>query len=507
MKKLSFILAIDIGTTAFKAAITDEHGNILGTSTVEYSISAPHPGWAEMDPEIYPDTFRTAFHQVIRKAGIRPEDIMAVGMSSQGETSVFLDKDNTPVRPAIVWFDTRSASEAQEIAKHFGAGEIQRRTGQVGEDAIWPAAKLLWLRRHEPDNFSRIHKILHLKGYFSYLLTGRMACEDSILGSSLYWDINTRKYWPEMLDYLGIQESQLPDILRPGEITGRITEEAALRFGLPSGIPVSIGAIDLACGAIGVGNVRPGIFSDSTGSALCTVTLVNHPVLDPSMQMPCYCGAAPGQYMIHAYSTGGMFIRWFRDEFCKAELETEKDGGMNAYDQLDRMAESIPAGSDGLLALPHLQGSGPPDQNAKARAVFHGLTIAHTKAHFVRAIMESVTMVLCRIIEATESLGVDIRSIIAYSGGAKSSVWTQMKADATGLPVITTANDESAPCLGAAILAGCACGVWDSIETAADSIIRREKVYIPDPAMKPVYDDLLRRYKQLMIQLEPTFRR
>lgn len=502
---MNYILSIDIGTTALKAAIIDESGEIRSSKTCEYSIITPQSGWAEMDVTVYADTFRTAAGQVIQAAGISPEEIRSIAMSSQGETTIFLGKNHRPLRRAIVWFDTRAAREAQDIVDTFGRSEIQKHTGQVGADAIWPGAKLLWLKRNEPEIFENIGMVIQLKGYLSYLLTGKFVCEDSILGSSIYWDINTREYWPEMLDFIGLKKEQLPQIVAPGSDVGTITPESAIRFGLSSNTIVNIGAIDLACGAIGVGNIRPGIFSDSTGSALCTVTMTDQIVLDPAFQMPCYCSAFPGKYMIHAYSTGGMFMRWFRDVFCELELEIQKSTGMNAYDQLDVMAESVPAGCDGLLALPHLQGSGPPDQNALAKAVFYGLTIAHNKSHFVRAIMESVTMVLCRTIEATRALGIDVDRIITYGGGAKSKIWTQIKADATGLPVQTTANDENAACLGAAILAGTACGIWDSIETAAHILVKNDVCYTPDPDVYPVYQDTLRRYRKLMNCLQPMF--
>ena len=169
------------------------------------------------------------------------------------------------------------------------------------------------------------------------------------------------------------------------------------------------------------------------------------------------------------------------------------------------MAAEVPAGSDGLIALPHLQGSGPPDLNANARACFFGMTIAHGKEHFVRAIMESVVMVLCRIIEATEALDISVDRIISFGGGALSPVWCQMKADATGKDVVTTKNNKSAGCLGAGILAGVACGIWDSVEEACDQIIQEERVYHPDPMHKPTYDELLARYKHLMECLEPVF--
>ena len=199
-------------------------------------------------------------------------------------------------------------------------------------------------------------------------------------------------------------------------------------------------------------------------------------------------------------------MRWFRDVFCELEMEIQKSTGINAYDQLDVMAEAVPVGCDGLLALPHLQGAGPPDQNARAKAVFYGLTIAHSKPHFVRAIMESVTMVLCRIIEATEALDVNIDSIITYGGGAKSKIWTQMKADATGLPVQTTVNDENVTCLGAAILAGVACGVWNDIESAAEAIVQNDICYQPDTELYPAYRDTLTSYNRLMECLTPMFK-
>jgi xylulokinase len=502
-KVMKYILAIDMGTTAFKAAVYSEDGNECGSATIEYVIQSPKPGWAEADVSLYEETFKKSTDAAIKKAGISAEDIFTIGMSVQGETSIFLDSSNRVLRPAIVWFDTRAASEAKEIVEKFGSDAIQKHTGQVGEDAIWPGAKLIWLKKNEPEVFSKIDKILQLNGYFGYMLTGKTVGEDSILGSSVYWDINTRSYWSEMLDYIGITENQLPEICRPGECIGHVTSEAAEKFGFSENTTVNIGGIDLACGAIGSGNTKPGSFSESIGTALCTMTMVDHIVHDPSMQMPCYCSAIPGLYMVHAYATGGLYIKWFRDTFCETEKLVEKDGGMNAYDQLDMMAAEVSAGADGLIALPHLQGSGPPDLFAAAKACFYGITIAHEKKHFVRAIMESVAMVLCRIIEATEALDVDVRDIISIGGGTMSQVWCQIKADATGRKLITTKNNESACCLGAAILAGVSSGVWTSVDEACKNMIQIEHIYEPDRETNEIYADLLKKYKKLMKCIRP----
>lgn len=500
-----YILTIDMGTTAFKSAIFDCRGREVSSATEEYQIQTPQPGWAEMDPDRYIDLFQNVIAKAIEKAQVPKTQLITLGISVQGETSVFLDADKKSLRPAILWCDTRALKEAEEIVDAFGCATIQNHTGQVGCDALWPGAKLLWLKKHAPGVFGNIAHILQLNGYFAYLLTGKMAEDDSILGSSIYWNINTRQYWEEMLEYIGITKAQLPEIVRPGSIVGTITKAASKQFDLPENLTVNIGGSDLACGPVGTGAIRPGNFSDSTGSSLCTMAMADHIVLDPTRQMPCYCSVMPDLYMVHAYSTGGMYMKWFRDTFGEMELMKEGVGGLNAFDQLDLMATEVSAGSDGLIALPHLQGSGPPDLNANARACFFGMTIAHGKEHFVRAIMESVVMVLCRIIEATEALDISVDRIISFGGGALSPVWCQMKADATGKDVVTTKNNKSAGCLGAGILAGVACGIWDSVEEACDQIIQEERVYHPDPMHKPIYDELLARYKHLMECLEPVF--
>ncbi len=504
--KEKYILSIDMGTTAFKAAVFDSKGNECGSATEEYQLQTPHPGWAEMDPKEYVDIFKRVTAEAIKDSGAAKEQLVTLGLSVALETSVFLDKNMTSLRPAIAWLDMRADEEAGEIVDEFGLSTIHRQTGQVGKNPIWPGAKLLWIKKHEPEVFNNLDMILQLNGYFSYLLTGKIAEEDSLLCSTIYWDINTREYWDDMLDYIGITRKQLPDIVESGSLIGTITPEAAAEFGFPENMTVNIGGSDLACGTVGTGTIVPGAFSESTGSALCTMAMADHVVLDPSRQIPCYCGVLPGTYIFHAFSTGGMSVKWFRDCFAETEMQIENGGGMNAFDQMDILAQSVPVGSEGLIALPHLQGSGPPDLNSQAKACFYGMTMAHGKAHFIRALMESVVMVFRRIIDETEALDIKVEKIISFGGGALSSLWCQMKADATGKEVVTTTNNKSAGCLGAAILAGVSCGIWDSVESACAEIIKEDKVYRPDPKLKPVYDGLLDRYRQLMDCLEPLFK-
>ncbi len=504
---MKFVLGVDIGTTAIKAAAFDESGGLTGSHTCEYKLLTPSSGTIELDAQSYVHAFKVAVREAIADSRIDAASIVSLGISAQGETLFFVDENGVPLRPAIVWMDNRASVEADWIEKQLNRDVIRETTGQVGMSATWPASKILWVKRHEPVTFGRTAKFLLIEDYFLYLLTNEFVSEDSLLCSSMYWNINTREYWPEMLDLLGIKGSQLPGIRRPGTPIRNVTPKAANEFGLSTHTLVCVGALDQACGALGVGNVRPGIFSESTGAALASVAMSTKPLIDPAGQMPCFASAIPGMYMVHAFSTGGMAIRWFRDVFCIEEMNAERSTGVNAYSKIDEAVNSTVPGSDGLRVLPHLQGSGPPDTNSSAKGAILNVTLAHSKAHFARAIMEGVTVVLLRMIEATRALGVNVEEIRSLSGGAKSSAWCQIKADASGLPVHTMKTTDVAACLGAAILAGVGAGVWPSVADTASRFAEYDLEYKPDPGRKPLYDRMLVEYKLLMDELSSSFQR
>jgi xylulokinase len=500
---VSYVLGVDLGTTAIKAGVFDERGREKGSHTCEYSFLTPFSGAVELEARSYVEAFKNAISTAINAAKIDKDEIVSLGISAQGETIFLLDEAGEPLRPAIVWMDTRAEAESAYIEEKLGRERIHRTTGQVGMNAIWPAAKILWIKRNEPEVFASTAKFVLIEDFFVYLLTGRFVAEDSLLCSAMYWDINTRRYWPEMLELLGVEETQLPEICHPGTAVAPVSPEVAANFGLSTKTLVCLGALDQACGAIGVGNVKPGIFSESTGAALASVAMTDHPVIDPAGQMPCFASGIPGMYMVHAYSTGGMAIRWFRDAFWTAELSAEKDGGANVYSLIDNAVDSTPPGCDGLRVLPHLQGSGPPDTDAQAKGVFLNVSLVHSRAHFARGLMEGVTMVLLRMIEGTRALGVDVQEIRSLSGGAKSRAWCQLKANASGLPVRTMQTTDIAACLGAAILAGVAAGVWTSVVETASKIAEYDLHYDPDPAHYPLYQGMLSEYKGFMQDLVP----
>jgi xylulokinase len=287
-------------------------------------------------------------------------------------------------------------------------------------------------------------------------------------------------------------------------VVGKLQKEIAAELGLSPETQVCTGALDQACGAIGVGNIRRGIFSENTGAALAICASVEQATLDPADQMPCHYHGLPGLYMLHTFTSGGIVLRWFRDEFAQIEMSVGKTSGIDAYDLLGKEAEKVPAGSEGLVMLPHLQGAMAPEANPDARGVFYGFTLRHRRSHFIRAIMESVCFIVRRNIEVVEGMGVPVSEIRALGGGARSRIWKQIEADITGRPVLTTANEEAAT-LGAAILAGKAVGLYSSVEEAVGQMVQIKERFEPAPGNMAVYDAGFRIYVDLYNALCPLF--
>lgn len=498
------ILTVDLGTTAIKVALFDAHGALLAKASREYELSTPSTLEVELDVEQYWIAFKQGVAEVLAAQPGAAPTIRALGISAQGETLICADEAGNALRPAIVWLDNRAHDEADELTREFGNEQVYRVTGQVSFVPTWPAAKVLWLRHHEPDLFRRTARFLLIEDYFIQRLTGRAVCEGSLVTSTAYWDFTARAWWPEMLHYLGLSTERLPELCESGEQVGPIREGVARELGLDPSTIVCTGALDQAAGAIGVGNVRPGVFSENTGAALAICATVDRPTFDPGAQMPCHYHGVPGLYMEHTFTSGGMVLRWYRDTFCQPEMEAARAAGRDPYDLLSEMAATVEPGSEGLVMLPHLQGAMAPEANPKAKGVFCGFTLRHTKAHFARSIMEAVACIVRRNIEVIEALGISVNEIRVLGGGARSAVWNQIKCDLTGRPVVTTANEEAA-CLGAAVLAGRAVGIFGSLDEAVGRMVVVKDRLEPDPERHARYDETYVRYRELYDSLVGMF--
>ncbi len=498
------ILAVDLGTTALKCALHDLRGNVIAKATEEYSLNTPDALSVEVDVETYWQAFMTTIAQVLKASQADPASIKALGLSAQGETLILVDAAGRPLRPAIVWLDNRAQAEADELGARFGHHHAYEITGQVRIVPTWPAAKVLWLRKNEPAAIEKTAKFLLIEDYFLHRLTGEYVCEGSLVTSTCYWNFKTLKWWPEMLAALGLGCEQLPKIVDSGTPVGKIRPEVAAELGLSPHTVACTGALDQACGAIGVGNIAAGIFSENTGAALAICSTIARPTLDPQDQMPCHYHGIPGLYMLHTFTGGGIVLKWFRDEFAHLERSVSQASGIDAYDLLGQEATRVPPGCEGLVMLPHLQGAMAPEANPKARGVFYGFTLRHGRNHFTRAIMEAVGYVVRRNIEVIEGMGVAVQEIRALGGGARSRIWKQIEADITHRAVLTTTNEEAAT-LGAAILAGKAVGLYSSIAEAAGQMVQIKERFEPEPANYPVYDEAYGIYVKLYDSLCPLF--
>ena len=341
------------------------------------------------------------------------------------------------------------------IEQPLSAPGVYEVTGQPEITATWPAAKLLWFRQNMPEVFSRVRKIFLLEDWLLYRLTGCFATEKTLQSSTIYFDIRHDCWWREMLQFIGIDETMLPALHNSGEKVGDYR-----------GTAVCTGAMDQIAGAIGAGVTDRSVISEMTGTTMVVFAVSEDiPPYDPSSIVPCHKNYDGGYCLMSWTPTAGIALKWFKNNLCENF----------SFSELDELAKCAPAGSDGLVFLPYLCGSTMPRYNPQARGSFTGLTMQHTRAHFVRSILESVA---CMLKENLDYLRCGCSEIRAMGGGAGSALWCQIKADMTGKRVAVLDNNETA-CLGSAILAGTACGVFKDVKSVCGSMVRVKKVYSP----------------------------
>ena len=499
---MKYLIAIDAGTTSFKGAIFDECGMMLSTHSCAYELITDEQSVVEFTAEGYRKIFAEVIAALVGKSGVDAESIVGLSIDSQGETMICVDKAGAPLRNAIVWLDGRAVREAREIKEEFGSESVYERTGQNEIAPGWPACKILWIRRNEPEIFARTHRFLLLEDYLIYCLTGKYATEKSLLTSTLYFDINIGTWWKEMLEFIGIDECRLPDIYHSGVSIGRMTEMSARELGLSTSTTVVTGAFDQLAGLIGSGiTVDTGKACETTGTCLTVCTpMIRRPEIKRVGNPTCHAGAMNGDYyQIYWSPTAGAVLEWFKNNFY-AHLKNRVD----IYKIIDREAAEVPVGSQGLIFLPHFSGMACPELNLDAKGVIYGIGLQHERKHFARAIMESVGYMLYDHLKAAVESGTPIDEIRSVGGGSRSHFWNQMKADITGIKVVTMENRESA-CLGTAILAGIGIGLFSDIGSAVRNLVKTECEFVPDPERHRQYQKRYEIYQDLYQSLKHIY--
>ncbi len=494
---VSYVIGIDVGTTSVKGILMNQQGTVVESVKQEYALDTGAGGICELDAEVYWNVTCCIIKKMLKNPEVDPETITGIAFSGQGETFIPVGPDGKPLRKAIVWLDNRSAEEAAQIRDEFGSQRIMDVTGQPEVLPIWPATRILWLRKNEPQLFYRVHKYLLVEDFLMFRMTGKYCSEHSLVSSTLYFDISRKIWWNEMLGYLGITEDQLPQLFPSGRIMGNLTADASLATGLKPTTKCVTGAYDHPAGAIGSGNIHPGDVTLTIGASMAMCVALDKPVSDMTLKLPCQCHAIDGLYFLLPYGqTAGMVLKWFKDEFCRPEIEQADSDGGDPYDLVLKHAEKIAPGAEGLIMLPHLMGTGSPEFNPKATGVFEGVKMGMGRGHFIRAIIESVSLMVYHNLETMKKHGIVIKVIHVLGGASKSNLWNQILADVAGLPVVTLKNAETSV-TGACLLAGVGTGVFKDIEAACKASVKTGAVFLPDDENHKVYQQVYKKYTQL----------
>lgn len=491
-----YVIGLDVGTTSVKGVLVSEEGELYSRSSREYTLETKGD-ICELDPEIYWQKSLEVVQELIKNNSLPKEIIKGLAISSQGETLIPVDDTGKPLRKAIVWLDNRSKDEADEIVKKFGIDAILNSTGQPEVLPLWPATRILWIKKHEPSLFEQVAKYCLVEDYLVYKFTGKFVSNPSMLSSTLYFNIVKKQYWQEMLDFLQIKVVQLPSVQSSGMPVGSLTSNACKETGLDASTIVVGGVYDHPAGAIGAGNIDEGWVTETTGASMAMCVTLNEPVFDKAMNLPCQCHAVEGKYFLLPYGqTAGMVLKWFRDQLCYEEIVAGLKEDVDPYKLMDTLAEKVAPGSDGLVALPHLMGTGSPEFNSEVKGVFAGITMETSKGHFIRSILEGVGYMIFKNIELLQKRGIQVKEIRALGGGSTSDLWNQIKADITGIPVTTLASQDHAA-LGAAILAGVGTGLFSNIAEGCNRMVHPDQTFQPNPEYKSMYNTLYFKYNQL----------
>lgn len=492
--KQSYLMGIDIGTSACKVAVFDRQGQVLASASGDYPVYYPREGWAEQDPEEWWSAVCGAVRQVLKKADVRPEEIAGVGIDGQSWSAIAIDKDGKVLTNTPIWMDTRAQSICDRLNEDIGADEIFRVAGNSLQPS-YTTAKILWYKENLPEVYRKTHKILQSNSYIAFKLTGQIS-QDLSQGYGLHcFDMRTGQWDEEMCKKLGIPREFLPEIVPSDQIIGTVTKKAAEESGLAEGTPVAAGGLDAACGTLGAGVIHAGETQEQGGQAGGMSICMEQYQADPRLILGFH--VIPGKWLLQGGTTGGGGVmRWFEREFADYERLMKEQTGVSSLDQLNEIAEKVDPGCDGLVFLPYMAGERSPIWDPHAKGVFYGLDFSKTKGHMVRACMEGVAFSLRHNLETAEKAGAEADILRAMGGSANSLLWTQIKSDITGKAMAVPASD-TATTLGAALLAGVGTGFYKDYEEAVSQTVKVTRTHQPDPEKKAVYDKNYETYLEL----------
>lgn len=485
-------IALDIGTSSTRAVVFTEEGEALFVAGHEYHSFYPRPMYVEQEPATWIDAADRVLGEAgafLRQKGMRPEGI---AVTSQRTSLIPLDADGKPLRTAIMWQDKRNLDECALLVRDYGMENLYRRTG-LRISPVFALTKILWLKTHQPEIFAQSRRLVGIQDYVVLYLTGQYKTDWTQASRTMLMDLEKFHWDHRLLEIAGIHEDRLCQLVPPGSVGGHLLPEVAARTDLPAGLPVVISGGDQQCAAMGLGVVKPGMAEANTGTGSFVVSFADRPAFDADCRVLCQASAMAGKWVMEAgiFNTGSIF-RWFKERFCPDVVATD-----NPYDLMTREAAGSPAGANGVVMLPHFEGSFAPNWNPAAKGIFFNLSLGTTRADMMRAILDGIALEIRENLELIQSLTQPIDAVSVAGGMVRSDLFCQIQASAYGKKVIRYENSE-ASALGACIVAAPALGIHDTLEKAFAAMAAKTfKTIEPDPNDAGGYALVSRRRRRL----------
>ena len=486
-----YYIGIDLGTSAVKLLLVNEAGKILNTVSEEYPLSFPRPGWSEQSPTDWWDACATGVRKLL--TGFDAACVAGIGVGGQMHGLVAMDRNDAVIRPAILWNDGRTAEETEWLNTAVGKEKLSKLTANIAF-AGFTAPKLLWMQKHEPENFARIAKIMLPKDYINYRLTGVHACDFSDASGMLLLDVEHRCWSKEMLDICGMKEVQMPRLFESYEIIGTVKPEIAALLGLPETVKVAAGAGDNAAAAVGTGVVGEGGCNISLGTSGTLFISSASFGVDPHNALHAFCHADGGWHLMGCMLSAASCNKWLCEDILHTSDYAAEQSGITE----DRL------GNNRVFFLPYLMGERSPINDTDARGCFIGMSMDTARSDLVQAVLEGVAFALRDSFEVARSLGISIDRSRLCGGGAKSPLWRTILADVLNVPLDIPQTEEG-PGYGAAMLAMVGTGAYDSVRACADTLCHVRETVMPDPAIAARYEAQYRKFKQIYPTMKNLF--
>ncbi len=497
MSAADYVIGVDIGTQSTKALICDESGKVVAQDSVAYQPDTPRPFWAEQDARVWLDAVLGSVAGAVTKLrdtqkGFLPDQVRALCVSGlYGGAGIPVDAEMRPLHPCLIWMDRRAEAQVEWVRRNIDLDRLRTVTGN-NVDSYYGFTKILWVRDNEPDIWSRTRYFLPPNAWVIHALTGQLAVDHSSAGNiGGVYDLKARNWSDEMMAALGIPRAMMPDrLVGSSDVVGGLKADIAARLGLAANTPVVAGGVDAAVATFAAGATRQGRHVAMIGTSMCWGFIT--PDVDTRgglISMPHVFDGARDAYVFGGAGTAGASVAWFVEQLAP-QLATEGA----TYAALEAAARDVPPGAEGLIFLPYLMGERSPVWDGRASGAFVGLTLAHSRAHLYRAVLEGVAFALRHNIEAVPGAMLD-RELIVVGGAAKSELWLQIIADMTGRPVLTIAEEVEAA-MGAALLAALGVGLASHEQGLKGWVTLREQAR-PRADAGRVYDGGFAIYKDL----------